>query len=82
MTEFFTARERVRLQRILEHWRCVWCYAPIDYDNYSDECSECGNPGLTEDDLIGVRCPFCEYMNPLPKPLDAELQCQECGADL
>ena len=83
MTEFFTARERIRLQRICENGRCVWCYAPFDDNDYDPgECSKCGNPRLTADDLHGVHCPFCEHMNPLPKPLDAELKCQECGAEL
>ncbi len=82
MTQFFTARERVRLQRILEHWRCVWCCAPIDYDNYDGECPECGNPALTESDLDGIHCLFCDHVNPLPKPLYAEMQCRRCGVDV
>lgn len=79
---FYTARERQRLLRICENGRCVWCLAAIDFEKHwgGDDCSECGNPTLSDSDLIyGAICPFCEHQNPLPKPLDADIHCQKCG---
>lgn len=82
MYKTFTARELVRLGRIAKH-RCMFCLTPIPESYMGGDCEECGNPILSDFELTGVWCPFCDHQNPLPNPLDAEnISCQNCGEEI
>lgn len=82
-TEFFTPRQHVRLWRLADKGYCVFCEETIRNDDLDvGECPTCGNPILSENNVVAIQCVFCGHENPLPKPLDADMQCQKCGADL
>lgn len=64
---------------------CVICKFPNDLKTFDDlhqpACHGCGEFLLDDEDL-NVECPFCKHVNLPPGPLDADLDCERCGASI
>jgi hypothetical protein len=61
---------------------CQICFGEIDDASFEQgHCPHCGNDLLCfEDDAL--TCSFCRTDNPIPYPLDRDMQCVHCGRSM
>lgn len=87
ITPLFTARA---LQEVFDGemlWElgetmCFFCFEELIEDDFHlhDSCPHCGEELLAPEQLFGIECPFCGHGNPVPFPLDEDVDCENCGA--
>ena len=83
--DFFTERvaNSELLEELVDSGLCPFCFKEINFDRAAAimECPSCGNPVIPPECVFPI-CPFCNFVNSVPYPLDSEMNCFKCGASI